>query len=98
MLILKVTLIKKKQTRAPLLRAHVAHKTLASNHEASTIEECVILSLFISYISLGLLVSACIHQDLHSCGVLTFVRGLNERCEAILKYVEREAHHSKDNQ
>jgi hypothetical protein len=56
---------------------------LASNHEASTIEECVILSLFISYISLGLLVSACIYQQLHSWKAI-ILRGPQKRCIAIL--------------
>jgi len=46
------------------------------------------LAPLIAHIVLRLLVSARIHQDLHSCGVLIF-RGLHERCAAKL-YTNRE--------
>ena len=50
---------------------------------------CVIRSLSLSHIGLGLLVSPRSQQQLHSCGV-TPVRGKNECGDAIHLYIEGE--------
>ena len=56
---------------------------------------CVIRSLSLSHIGLGLLVSPRSQQQLHSCGV-AFARGQNESSVAITLYIEGEGgtHHS----
>ena len=93
--LIKDSFTTEKEKRKKVLEVKRGHTVLPpSNHLVNHMCVCVIRSLCLSYLVLGLCVSPRSQQELHSCGV-TVGRGIHERSGAITLYIEGEGgtHH-----